>query len=98
MIRQLSYILFFLAAIPAIAQTASNVTTKVDRDSIMMGEEIKLQITVDATPEDLVIFPIQQAVGVLEVIEDAGHSPTLECPEQTTDALRRWLNAPLVLR
>ncbi|SCY32241.1 hypothetical protein SAMN05192588_2249 [Nonlabens sp. Hel1_33_55] len=70
MIKQLSYILFFLAAIPAIAQTASNVTTKVDRDSIMMGEEIKLQITVDATPEDLVIFPIQQAVGVLEVIED----------------------------
>lgn len=70
MIRQLSYILFFLASIPVIAQTASQITTRVDRDSIMMGEEIKLQITVDATDKDLVIFPIQQALGALEVIED----------------------------
>lgn len=70
MIRQLSYILLFIAAIPAMAQTATQITTKIDRDSIMMGEEIKLQITVDAKQEDLVIFPIQQALGALEVIED----------------------------
>ncbi|KQC32427.1 hypothetical protein AAU57_03100 [Nonlabens sp. YIK11] len=70
MIRQISYILCFLAAIPVIAQTFNSVTTKVDRDSIMMGEEIKLQITVDATPQDLIIFPIQKAMGALEVIED----------------------------
>lgn len=34
----------------------------------------------------------------LEVIEDAGHLPTLECPDQTTAALRRWMAMPLVLR
>ncbi|BAO54917.1 hypothetical protein [Nonlabens marinus] len=69
MIRQLSYILIFLAGMPAIAQTASRVATKIDRDSIMMGEEIKLQLTVEATAEDLVVFPVQQAMGALEVIE-----------------------------
>lgn len=30
--------------------------------------------------------------AVLEVIEDAGHLPTLEQPEATTDALIRWLD------
>ncbi|MEP1519770.1 MULTISPECIES: alpha/beta fold hydrolase [Rhodobacterales] len=34
----------------------------------------------------------------LEVIEDAGHLPTLECPDQTTAALRKWMAMPLVLR
>jgi len=32
--------------------------------------------------------------AVLEVIHDAGHLPTLEQPEVTTNLLRRWLNAP----
>jgi pimeloyl-ACP methyl ester carboxylesterase len=33
----------------------------------------------------------------LEIIEDAGHLPTLEAPEATTDALLRWLGqAPQV--
>ncbi|MFZ5962903.1 alpha/beta fold hydrolase [Thalassococcus sp. BH17M4-6] len=34
----------------------------------------------------------------LRVIEDAGHLPTLEAPEATTDALRDWLRQPYVLR
>jgi pimeloyl-ACP methyl ester carboxylesterase len=34
----------------------------------------------------------------LVVIEDAGHLPTLECPDQTTAALRKWMTAPLMLR
>ncbi|MCI2397888.1 alpha/beta fold hydrolase [Aliiroseovarius subalbicans] len=34
----------------------------------------------------------------LEVIEDAGHLPTLEAPEQVNAALRRWMAQPLVLR
>ena len=34
----------------------------------------------------------------LAVIENAGHIPTLEQPEATTDALRAWLGQPLVLR
>lgn len=33
----------------------------------------------------------------LVVIEGAGHLPTLERPEETTDAMRRWLNKPLRL-
>jgi pimeloyl-ACP methyl ester carboxylesterase len=34
----------------------------------------------------------------LEVIEDAGHLPTLEAPEATTAALRGWLKQPFVLQ
>lgn len=34
----------------------------------------------------------------LEVIEEAGHLPTLEAPEVVTDLLRDWLGLPMVLR
>ncbi len=34
----------------------------------------------------------------LEVIEGAGHLPTLERPEEVTDALRDWLRQPYVLK
>ncbi|MEM1428192.1 MAG: alpha/beta fold hydrolase [Pseudomonadota bacterium] len=34
----------------------------------------------------------------LRVIKDAGHLPTLEQPDATTEALREWLGDPLVLR
>jgi hypothetical protein len=43
--------------------------TVVERDSVLIGEEIKLGITVEAQPEDLIIFPEQPAFGALEVIE-----------------------------
>jgi len=33
--------------------------------------------------------------AVLHVINDAGHLPTLEAPEETTGALIDWLNIPL---
>lgn len=33
----------------------------------------------------------------LEVIQEAGHLPTLERPDQTTGLLRRWLSAPPAL-
>lgn len=36
--------------------------------------------------------------AVLCVIEGAGHMPTLERPEETTQALRNWLAEPLLLR
>lgn len=34
----------------------------------------------------------------LDVIEDAGHLPTLEAPEAVTAALRAWLKQPFVLQ
>jgi pimeloyl-ACP methyl ester carboxylesterase len=34
----------------------------------------------------------------LEVIEDAGHLPTLETPEAVTAALRAWMKQPFVLQ
>lgn len=34
----------------------------------------------------------------LEVIKDAGHLPVLEQPEATTDALRKWMKQPFMLR
>lgn len=36
--------------------------------------------------------------ATLEVIENAGYMPTCESPDAVTDALRRWMKAPLVLR
>ncbi|SHE99404.1 Pimeloyl-ACP methyl ester carboxylesterase [Ruegeria intermedia] len=33
--------------------------------------------------------------AVLHVVNDAGHLPTLEAPEETTAALTEWLNIPL---
>lgn len=54
-----------LSALCATAQ----INTQVERDSVLMGEEIRLGITVDATPGDLIIFPEQPTMGALEVIE-----------------------------
>jgi hypothetical protein len=68
--KLLSYILLFTVTTTVLAQSPARVTTKIDRDSIMMGEEIKLQLTVEATAQDLVVFPVQQALDALEVIED----------------------------
>ena len=34
----------------------------------------------------------------LEVLDEAGHLPTLEAPEAALKAIRRWLEQPLVLR
>ena len=34
----------------------------------------------------------------LHVIENAGHLPTLEQPDETTAALRAWLHQPYVLQ
>ena len=31
------------------------------------------------------------ADSVLHIVDGAGHMPTLEAPDETTDALRRWL-------
>lgn len=36
--------------------------------------------------------------AVLKIIEDAGHLPTLEQPDATTEALREWMTQPFVLR
>ncbi len=35
--------------------------------------------------------------ATLEIVEDAGHLPTLEKPEETTDAIDRWLHDRLLL-
>lgn len=69
MIRQISFVLLLFTAAQGWAQSSAAVVTTVDRDSIMMGEEIKLQLSVEVGPQDLVIFPVQQSVGALEVIE-----------------------------
>lgn len=34
----------------------------------------------------------------LKVLDNAGHFPSLECPEETTAALAEWMAQPLVLR
>ena len=37
-------------------------------------------------------------VARLEVLEAAGHMPTLEAPEQVSAAMRAWMKEPLTLR
>jgi hypothetical protein len=67
--RQTIFYLAFLIAAFSVAQNApSSAATKVDRDLIKIGEEIKLGITIEATLQDLVVFPEQQTMGGLEVI------------------------------
>ncbi|MCF3596023.1 alpha/beta hydrolase [Rhodobacteraceae bacterium LMO-12] len=34
----------------------------------------------------------------LHIVEDAGHVPTLEAPEEVTDTLRTWMRQPFVLQ
>ena len=36
--------------------------------------------------------------AIFEIIEEAGHLPTLEQPEETTAALQRWLTGTLLLK
>ena len=36
--------------------------------------------------------------ATLEIIEDAGHMPTLETPDEATAAMRRWLDDTLLLK
>ena len=44
-------------------------------------------------------FMAELIIGAeLRVIESAGHLPTLEAPNETTQALRDWLRQPLILR
>ncbi len=34
----------------------------------------------------------------LHIVEDAGHVPTLEAPEEVTEVLRTWMRQPFVLQ
>ena len=71
MIKKLVYILFLLCVAITTAQTQdkTEVATTVDRDLIKIGEEVKLGISVDADLGDLIIFPEQQTMGALEVLQ-----------------------------
>lgn len=71
MIKKLVYILFLLCVAITTAQTQvkTEVATTVDRDLIKIGEEVKLGISVEADLGDLIIFPEQQTMGALEVLQ-----------------------------
>lgn len=71
MIKKLVYILFLLCVAITTAQTQvkTEVATTVDRDLIKIGEEVKLGISVEADLGDLIIFPEQQTIGALEVLQ-----------------------------
>ena len=67
--KQLIHIFFIGCLFIAQSQAQQPVKTVVDRSEILMGEEVKLGITVDAVITDLIIFPEQQKLGPMEVIE-----------------------------
>lgn len=68
--RHLIFYVAFLITALGFAQNPQpeRAATKVDRDLIKIGEEVKLGVTVEATLSDLVVFPEQQTMGSLEVI------------------------------
>jgi hypothetical protein len=47
---------------------AQQVKTAIDTSSIQIGEELKLLLSVEVEPTDLVVFPEAKAMGLLEVI------------------------------
>ncbi len=68
--RHIIFYLAFLISAWSVAQNTQpgRAATTVDRDLIKIGEEVKLGITIEATLKDLVVFPEQQTMGSLEVI------------------------------
>jgi hypothetical protein len=71
MIKNIFYILLVLCTTLSVAQNQPNeeVATKVDRDLIKIGEEVKLAISVDVELGDLIIFPEQTTMGAMEVLQ-----------------------------
>lgn len=71
MIKKLVYISFLLCIALGTAQNQAKneVSTKLDRDLIKIGEEVKLGISVEAELGDLIIFPEQPTMGALEVLQ-----------------------------
>jgi hypothetical protein len=51
-----------------ICSFAQEVKTVTDTTSIQIGEEVKLMLSVEVAPTDLVVFPEAKAMGLLEVI------------------------------
>lgn len=47
---------------------AQNITTKVDTTTFKIGEELRLQMLVEAKPTSAIIFPETKAMGALEVL------------------------------
>jgi len=48
------------------------VTASIDRDSLLIGEQIELQLSASADPEDLILFPEGQTFYPLEVVNESG--------------------------
>lgn len=71
MIKKLVYISFLLCIALGTAQNQAKneVSTKLDRDLIKIGEEVKLGISVEAELGDLILFPEQPTMGALEVLQ-----------------------------
>lgn len=67
--KQLIHIFLIGFLFIAQSQAQQPVQTVVDRSEILMGEEVRLGITVDAAVTDLIIFPEELKFGALEVIE-----------------------------
>lgn len=71
MIKNIVYILLVLCTTITAAQNQpkEEVVTKVDRNLIKIGEEVKLGISVDVELGDLIIFPEQTTMGAMEVLQ-----------------------------
>ncbi len=64
--KQLLWFVVLLLFSPSLS--AQNIVVKLDTTTIKIGEEIKLNIFVEANPTDLIIFPEVKTMGLLEVI------------------------------
>ena len=48
------------------------VAASIDRDSLLIGEQIEVQLSASADPEDLILFPEGQTFYPLEVVNESG--------------------------
>ncbi len=59
---------FIFCILFSLFSSAQEITVGLDTTTIKIGEEVKLQILIKATPTDLIIFPETKTMGLLEVI------------------------------
>jgi len=61
--------LMLIMLLSSIQTKAQEVTAKIDRDTIKIGEQIKYTITAKVKPEDVITFPEGQTFTPLEMVE-----------------------------
>lgn len=74
-------VLLFLLVGPNISLSAQSVSIALDRDSLLIGEQIQAILSVQAAPESSVLFPEGQTFSPIEVIKILATDTLAERPQ-----------------